>query len=101
MATMKKGYYTQQIETMLIKEFEHFIVEGHTLRDTGNEEYFVIIIDPPSTIEIYDNYDKYVNQVTQLINDYIDNMIEGDESIVLEKVTSGNDSIIVLMTACK
>lgn len=98
-----KGYFTKQF-VKLIQNWEsddsQFLVEGTTIFDDGNEEYLALVINAVDE-EIYEEYDFFVSKFTKMIQEIIDSEFqEGDHAVTLEKVTYGNDSIIVLITCC-
>ena len=102
------GYFTKKF-VELISNWEsddsEFIVDGTTIFDDGNEEYLALVInaidDDTAGASIYEEYDHWVEKVTKMIQEIIDSEFEeGDHAVTLEKVTYGNDSIIVLITCC-
>lgn len=97
------GYFTKKF-VELISNWEsddsEFIVDGTTIFDDGNEEYLALVINAVDE-DIYEEYDFFVSKFTKMIQEIIDSEFqEGDHAVTLEKVTYGNDSIIVLITCC-
>ena len=103
------GYFTNKF-VELIQNWEsddsEYITQGTTIYDDGNEEYFALVInatdDETAGASIYEEYDHWVAKVTKMCQEIIDaEFQEGDHAVTLEKVTYGDDSIIVLITCCK
>ena len=100
---MEKGNFTKQFEE-LISNWEsdgpEITVKGTTVFDDGNEEYIVLVIDcMDEDSAIYEDYDGWVSVMTKITQDIIDEEFqEGDHAVTLEKVSYGNDSIIILIT---
>jgi len=100
---MEKGIFTKQFEGLITNwesDDSQFIVEGTTIFDDGNEEYVALVINSIDE-NIYDEYDYFVERFTKMIEEIIEaEFEEGDHAVTLEKVTYGNDSIIILITCC-
>ena len=100
---MEKGIFTKQFEGLIANwesDDSQFIVEGTTIFDDGNEEYVALVINSIDE-NIYDEYDYFVERFTKMIEEIIEaEFEEGDHAVTLEKVTYGNDSIIILITCC-
>jgi hypothetical protein len=100
-----QGIFTLLLEgglkTLLEKEKYH--IDGVTVYDDGNEEYVVLVINPPEDLCFYDDYEKYTKKIEDDLAKVIDHasLDDGDHAITVEKVTYGNDTIIALITCCK
>lgn len=99
----EQGVFTILIEGGLRAKNRYYHIEGKTVYDSGNEEYVVILIEPPEDEVFYNDYEKYTKQIEADLEHLIDHarLDEGDHAVTVEKVTYGNDTIIALITCCK
>ncbi len=100
---MSKGKFTKAVVGYCNNVFKKDAINckavGTTIHDDGNEEYGAVLID--SMIDFSEDYEAWVKRIQLMMDRWVATVAQGEHVVTIEAVTYGNNTMIVLFTACK